>query len=132
MGVPCDAPGSFTQANVAWGKVVGATTSMLGKLCRLPDGQMRHALLRHCLDACKVNHLMRAVSCEAGTEAIKVLSDALKTAVLDLVGCGLTTGAWEQATLPISKGGLGIRDPVKVWPEARLSAMANFHHGASQ
>ena len=75
--------------------------------------------------------MMRAVSHDAGTEAIALLSDALKTAVLDLVGCGLTTGAWEQATLPISKGGLGVHDPAKVWPEARLSALANFHHRAA-
>jgi hypothetical protein len=76
LGVPCDAPGSFTQAKNVWAKAVGATTSMLDKLRRLPDGQIRHALLRHCLDACKLNHLMRAVSCEVGTEAITLLSDA--------------------------------------------------------
>ena len=39
----------------------------------------------------------------------------------------MTNGAWEQATMPISVGGLGIRDPLTVWPEARIAALANFH-----
>lgn len=55
------------------------------------------------------------------------LSNELKTAVVDLVGCGLTAAAWEQATLPISDGGLGIKDPLTTWPQARVSALTNFH-----
>ena len=70
---------------------------------------------------------MRAVPQAAGVTAMTALSDALKTAVIVRVSCGITTRAWEQATLPISGGGLGIRDPSKVWPEARISALANFH-----
>ena len=49
----------------------------------------------------------------------------------DVVGCGLTLGAWEQATLPISKGGLGVRDPQQCWAEARLAATIGFHGKAT-
>ena len=33
--------------------------------------------------------------------------------------------------MPISRGGLGIRAPSKIWPEARISALANFHSHAA-
>ena len=127
LGIPCDAHGSVVHAKKKWASAVAGTTTVLEKLRRLPDGQLRHALIRHCLDACKVNHLMRATSQLAGLEAMSTLSDALKVAVLDMIGCGMTNGAWEQATMPISVGGLGIRDPLTVWPEARIAALANFH-----
>ena len=112
LGVPCDTPGSHMHASAKWEAAVQATSLILCRLRKLPDGQIRHALIGRCLDACKVNHLMRSMPQVAGVDAMGVLSDALKTAVIDLVGCGLTTGAWEQASLPISKGGLGVRDPM--------------------
>ena len=130
LGIPCDTPGSDSHARKKWASAVTNTTSVLDKLRRLPDGQLRHALVRHCLDACKVNHLMRATPHTSGAESVRTLSDALKVAVLDLIGCGMTNGAWEQATMPISVGGLGIRDPASVWPEARIAALANFHSRA--
>lgn len=49
----------------------------------------------------------------------------------DIVGCGLTHGAWEQATIPNSKGGIGISDPVRCWAEARIAAMVGFHGKAT-
>jgi hypothetical protein len=99
---------------------------MLGQLRRLPDGQIRHALLRHCLDACRVNHLMRSTPSPSSQLAMKALQDDLKVAVCDLLGCGITAAAWEQATLPIGDGGLGIKDPLTTWPAARTAALASF------
>jgi hypothetical protein len=74
---------------------------------------------------------MRAVPHQAAEEAIATLSDALKMAVCDLVGCGISLAAWEQATLPITQGGLGIRDPSSCWQEARIAALVNFHKHAA-
>jgi hypothetical protein len=54
------------------------------------------------------------------------LSAGLQLAVAGLLGVSVSAGAWEQATLPISLGGLGVRDPLKVWPAARLAALSNF------
>jgi hypothetical protein len=34
--------------------------------------------------------------------------------------------AWEQATLPITEGGLGIRDPASSWAEARMAALVGL------
>ena len=131
LGVPCDASGHDIQATAVWDRAVQATMQVLARLRLLPDGQIRHCLVRHCLDACKVNHLMRSTALDTGTQACRDLCDALKTAVCDLVGCGITAHAWEQATLPIRLGGLGLRDPSHDRPAARLSALANYHTRAS-
>ena len=66
-------------------------------------------VIGHCLDACRVSHLMRSSPLGVGSGPASRLSEALRVAVMDLVGCGLSLGAWEQATLPIHEGGLGIR-----------------------
>ena len=59
------------------------------------------------------------------------LSDALRVAVADLVGCGLGGLAWDQAALPILAGGLGIRDPLTSWSAARLAALITFQRHAT-
>ena len=55
---------------------------------------------------------------------------ALREATEDVVGATLSPGQWEQATLPISAGGLGIRDPETEWPAARLAALVGFQQKA--
>ena len=127
LGVPCDSKNSTTHADTHWELTVQKTTETLRKLRELPDGQLRHCLLRHCLDACKVNHLMRSTLLSTGPDAMNKLTAALQTAVSDIIGSGVTVGAWEQATLPIRHGGLGIKDPTHLRPLARTAALANFH-----
>jgi len=56
----------------------------------------------------------------------------LRKAVGDFVGCGRTHGAWERATIPISKGGLGVRDPERCWVAAMVDAIIHFHAKASK
>ena len=131
LGVPVDAPGSLVAGFNKWQTATDTTIDLLKKLRQLPDGQMRHCLLRHCLDACRVTHLMRSNCRAAALRSAELLSQALWEAVADVVGCGLNRVAWEQATLPISKGGLGIRDPEQSWAEARLAATIGFHGRAS-
>ena len=131
LGVPCDAVSRTEQTQKVWQEAINKTISVLDKMRKLPDGQMRHCLIRHCLDACKVNHLMRTTPIAAASLQAQRLSDALKASLCDLIGCGMGAGAWEQATLPIRHGGLGIRDPVKEHGPARLAALANFHARAA-
>ena len=127
LGVPVDAPQGQCQTTKKWAQAVTNATEMLRALRLLADGQIRHCLLRHCLDACKVNHLMRAAPSKAGLPFMEALSSELKIATCDLVGCGLTASAWKQATLPIAQGGLGIRDPLNAYAHARTAALSNFH-----
>ena len=127
LGVPCDAKGSTTHADRVWQEVVLKTTDTLAKLKLIPESQLQHCLLRYCLDACKVNHLMRSTLLETGVQPMQDLSEALQTAACGFMGCGITVNAWEQATMPIRHGGLGIKDPVTIRPFARIAALANLH-----
>ena len=53
-------------------------------------------------------------------------------AVQDLLGMGIGDCMWEQASLPIRLGGLGISDPHVMQPAARLAALLNLgQHGTS-
>ena len=131
LGVPVDVPGSVASGERKWEAATDATIDLLTKLRSLPDGQLRHCLLRHCLDACRVTHLMRSVCRGAAVQSSARLSLALRGAIADVVGCGLTSGSWEQATIPISKGGLGVRDPETCWPAARVAAIVGFHSRAT-
>ena len=71
-------------------------------------------------------YLMRSVDCQLGALQGVRLSQAVRDAVGDLTGFPLDDATWEQASLPLSEGGLGIVDPaVDVW-HARLAALCNF------
>ena len=133
LGVPVDVKGdTYVTGRGKWWDAVHRAKELLAKLRLLPDGQIRHCLLRHCLDACRVTHLMRSTPWGAGYEAAECLSDELRVAVADLVGCGITGMVWDQACLPISAGGLGIRDPMVTWAEARIAALVNFDKFATR
>jgi hypothetical protein len=50
----------------------------------------------------------------------------LQEAVEDLLGQGISETIWEQVSLPIRLGGLGISDPLILQPAARLAALLNL------
>ena len=127
-----DAPGAAPSGGGAWRRAVDHTVLALNKMRDFPDGQVRHCLLRHCLDACKLAHLMRATPLGVGADCCQELSDHLRQAVMDIVGGDLTGQAWDQAILPIREGGLGIRDPVVNRPVSRLAALVGFQQLATQ
>jgi hypothetical protein len=131
LGTPVDAPGWADHTQEKWHRAVDGTIEVLRAMRGLPDGQIRHCILRHCLDACKVNHLMRSTAMADGELAASRLTAALKEAVTDLIGRSLTPVAWAQATLPTHLQGLGIRDPATCWGPARVAAIAGFCGRAS-
>ena len=95
-------------------------------LARLPETHVQFTLLRCCLDAAKVMDLLRAApfgqaaaECERFT---RILRDTLST----IVGTPLSDTQWAQASLPIRKGGLGVKDPVLLRLPARIAAVADF------
>ena len=126
LGVPIDFPGSSHHTRRHWAATVDATVALLERLQLFPDSQVQHALLRYCLDACRVVHLQRSTVIAKAGDAPQRLSDALRTAVEDLVGMGTPDVAWMQATLPLRLGGLGIRDPPQTQPAARMAALVGL------
>lgn len=126
LGVPIDFPGSSCRTQAHWAFIVDKTLALLERLRLLPDGQIQHALLRHCLDACRVAHLQRSTVIQRVGDAQERLSDALRKAAEDLVGMGVTEATWTQVTLPLRHGGLGIRDPLQTQPAARMAALVGL------
>ena len=129
-GVPGRAPSVAPECLLKWGKAVGQTNIILESLRAYPEGQVRHALLRYCLDACRVVHLLRSTAYEDAGDSPAVLRARLQEAAQDLVGMGISEDVWEQVCLPIRLGGLGISDPHVVQPSARVAALVNLEmHG---
>jgi hypothetical protein len=134
LGVPIDAPKEFPGRNPSgapeclsvWGRAVEQTNLLLDRLRAYPEGQVRHAILRYCLDACRVVHLLRSTEYEEAGVHPASLRARLQEAVQDLLGTGIGEGTWEQVCLPIRLGGLGISDPHVLQPAARVAALLNL------
>ena len=76
---------------------------------------------------------MRSSDPRKGEKSIMEMSGALREAVGDLGGVvKISDQAYLQATMPISRGGLGISDPVDSAAIARISALANFEKFAKE
>ena len=126
LGVPIDAPGMSVHADRVWDSAAAKTLHLLERLRDFPSAWIRHVLLRHCLDACKVMHLLRSTPIGSGASAVASLSDALRQALADLVNVGMSDEAYAQATLPASLGGAGIKDPAFERGPARMAAICGF------
>ena len=130
LGVPIDYPGSSHCTWRHWAAKVDETLALLDRLRLFPDGQIRHTLLRFCLDACRVMHLERSTVISKAGDAPQRLHDALRVAAEDLVSMGVSDATWAQVTLPLRLGGLGIRDPLQMQPSARMAALVGLElHG---
>ena len=101
-------------------------TKTLTVLQQVPDCQLQYTLLRSCLDACKVNHLLRATPFPQATAAVAGCTTAIRGTLESLINRPLTDPQWQQAALPVRYGGLGIGDPMLTRPFARISAMLDF------
>ena len=98
----------------------------LEALLSLPESHTQYTILRYCLSACKVNDLLRACPLAHGRKEYERLSRLLQDAVVTIAGTPLTPRQWDQATLAIRCGGLGIQDPVRLRPAARVSGILDF------
>jgi hypothetical protein len=99
---------------------------MSGRLTQLSDKQMAHHLLRFCLDGCKVTHLLRVTDTYASINQSMEADDVILSAFEDIVGCALTGTQRQQATMPFSAGGCGLKSPSKTRPAARIAALLAY------
>ena len=74
----------------------------------LEDPQVELQLLRHCLSCCKVIHVLRTVPPHK-LHNLSLFDDQLRNSLSRVVRTSLSDISWQQATLPLRLGGLGIR-----------------------
>ena len=79
-------------------------------------------LLKNCLAIPKLLYILRASPCYENDELL-IYDEALKEALTTLLNIDLGGGRWEQASLPVWAGGLGIRGSGLLAPSAFLSSL---------
>ena len=60
LGTPVGYPGGDAFALDHWDRINSRLDTTIQTVTSIADAQLAHHLLRHCLDGCKVNHLLRA------------------------------------------------------------------------
>ena len=68
-------------------------------------------------------YILRTSLC-SGNQALEEFDATLRASLTTIVNCSLTDMAWNQATIPVAKGGLGIRNVVALAPSAYLASAA--------
>ena len=131
LGCPIHPPGcpSYLEQELT------ATVAKLEKVCsslrRVPDPQVQIALLRTSVNACRLNYLFRTCNTSAFTTLLSRADLALRSCMQTIVGFShLSDHHWDQSTLPLALGGLGIRTASDSALPARLSAILQWlDHG---
>ena len=128
LGVPIGRSGEHGFHEALWKKKVTELEVACTELLGVPDPQIQHCLLRQCLDAAKLQFLLRCSSTECPAVQAQVLraDEAILGVAEGMVGTGLNAQARAQVALPFSEGGLGVRIPSDVRPSARAAGIASY------
>ena len=100
-------------------QLVQNTKSLHALIPDLQDPQVELHLLRSCLGSCRVNHILRSVPPGPILPQLQEFDKSLRSTLSEVLHCSIPNQAWTQATLPLSMGGLGLR-------QASRSASAAF------
>ena len=85
-------------------------------------------ILKHCLGACRVNHIAQSLPADSLTDSLFLpICASLKSCLSVVLGCPVSEDVWEQASLPsgAEMGGLGLQDPRHSAEAARLAGLIN-------
>jgi hypothetical protein len=104
------------------GEIRGKHHFLLQQLGRFPDPQVAVQLLRHCLGAQKINHLLRVLWSEDVTMFAEETAHDIRLTLNTVLGSCLPDSAWLQSSLPIRHGGLGLQNPIITYPAAFVSS----------
>ena len=82
-------------------------------------------LLRNCFSIPKLNYLVRTAPCFLEAEELHKYDNLIRGSLVDILNIQLSDLAWNQASLPISKGGLGLRPAMNVSLSGYLSSVSS-------
>ena len=108
--------------NIAWENCEKLADAVRQLDC--PEAQM--ALLRQCLGACKIQHINSTCPASETDSLAKKVARGLRDGLGNVIDMEITDEAWEEATLPISQGGLGLQDPTITNAEAHFVTVTSL------
>ena len=128
LGLPVDFPGTLGKTRCVFEDARSKLSGGLSALAAVQDSQVQHALLRSCADACKL--LFLAQGCEVGApmvkQAMERADDDIMSTFEEVLGMPLSRPQRLQASLPMRKGGCGIKLLSTAAAPARLAFLATY------
>ena len=106
--------GSEQYYNAVFQKHINTVTKAQNHLIDIDNPQIEFHLLRTCLSLPKINHLLRTVPPGKATQKRYLFDQCLRRSLDILSHSSLSDEAWCQASLPITLGGLGLREAQSV------------------
>jgi hypothetical protein len=114
LGIPVEHPDSSSFRRDLLEEHCQQLEAACDLLGQLGDPQTQLLLLRHCLDAAKVNFLLRCMDTTSCQPQLARCREVLSRSLGDVLGCAaVDQRQWTQASLPLHYGGLGVKDPVE-------------------
>ena len=101
---------------------IDASAKAIQRLCYL-HAHDALTLIRHCVSVPKLLHVLRFSPC-ANNEFLQ-FDDILRDDLSKVLNADLSHNQWIQATLPVNKDGIGIRNVVSLAPSAFLASAAS-------
>jgi hypothetical protein len=107
LGAPIGSP---TLAAAAFARRVDISAVLLSRLDSLDDSQCSLGILRSCVGSPKLSYSLRTSAPDPAITPMLARFDAMQRDALELiVGVPMCDISWDQATLPVKLGGIGIR-----------------------
>ena len=102
-------------------KIKGLET-MVGKL-EVIDNHEALVLLKNCFAIPKLQYVLRTSQAYITTDYLRRFDDTLKKALSRITNVAMNDESWQQATLPLAYGGLGVRKACDIALPAFISSM---------
>ena len=102
----------------------GKQVDVVRRVGQLSDVQVGYYLLRFSCGAGRMNYMARTTPLRLSGPALQLFDDGVRDAFCALTGFHPHPLAWEQATLPVQFGGLGLRPSVAVADAAYIGSRA--------
>ena len=82
-------------------------------------------LLRNCFAMPKLTYFLRTSPCFTKPETLNKFDLIIKTSLINILNIPLSDSSYDQATLPVAKGGLGIRPATEIAIPGFLSSVCS-------
>jgi len=119
LGIPI---GSRSFIKEETSVVLSKLQQCLDRLTQLGCSFSAFHILRACLSACRVMHLLRSLPFAHAEQLAKETQAKLHDAFGHILGTPASVQQWALATLPVRMGGLGLLDPCRIVAPAHVSS----------